>query len=147
MDRISSERRSWNMSQIRQSNTGPELVVRSMLHRLGFRFRLNRRDVPGKPDIVLPKYRAAIFVHGCFWHRHQHCPFAYVPKSNTEFWQKKFAKNMQRDAEVAIELQVQGWQQIIIWECETRDLVKLRKRVLGLLRPQPINTGRSPKAP
>src|SRR5208282_4316998 len=101
MDSLSPERRSWNMSRIRAKDTRPERLVRSLLHNLGYRFRLNRKDVPGRPDIVLPKYRAAIYVHGCFWHRHEGCALAYTPKSNLEFWNKKFARNKERDAEVA----------------------------------------------
>jgi DNA mismatch endonuclease (patch repair protein) len=117
------------MSRIRGENTRPELFVRSLLHNLGYRFRLNRKDVPGKPDIVLPKYRTAVYVHGCFWHRHDGCTFAYTPKSNLEFWKKKFARNVERDAEVASKLSETGWNQMVIWECETRDPVALSRRI------------------
>jgi len=134
MDTISPERRSWNMSRIRGRNTRPEMLVRSLLHSLGYRFRLNRKDIPGKPDIVLPKYRTAIFVHGCFWHRHKDCVLAYEPKSNSEFWRKKFARNVERDAEVSMALRVVGWRQLIIWECDTRDPIKLATKLRRLLR-------------
>jgi DNA mismatch endonuclease (patch repair protein) len=92
-DTISPARRSWNMSRIRSKNTKPEIVVRSTLHKMGFRFRLHRKDLPGTPDIVLPKHNTVIFVQGCFWHRHQGCKYAYTPKSRAEFWEKKFAEN------------------------------------------------------
>lgn len=124
-DRISKERRSWNMSMIKGSDTKPERAVRSMLHQMGFRFRLNRKDLPGKPDIVLPKYKTVIFVHGCFWHRHQGCKFAYTPKSRVDFWNKKFAENMNRDRKTTSELQKKGWKVLIIWECQTKNMSKL----------------------
>jgi DNA mismatch endonuclease (patch repair protein) len=139
MDSLTPERRSWNMSRIRGKDTRPEILVRSVLHHLGYRFRLNRKDVPGKPDIVLPKYRTAIYVHGCFWHRHEGCRFAYTPKSNLEFWSKKFARNVKRDTEVAAELNADGWEQITIWECELKDITvleaKLRRRLRKPLKP------------
>lgn len=129
MDSLSPDRRSWNMSRIRAKDTRPERVVRSLLHRLGYRFRLNRNDIPGKPDIVLPKYRTVIFVHGCFWHRHKGCSLAYTPKSNLAFWNKKFQRNIQRDAEVAEALKKTTWKQLIVWECETKDEVALSRRL------------------
>lgn len=129
MDRIDKEHRSWNMSRIRGTDTRPELLVRSLLHRLGYRFRLTSRNVPGKPDIVLAKYRTAIFVHGCFWHRHQGCGYAYRPKSNTAFWDEKFARNVVRDTEVSALVDAAGWKQLIIWECELRNLEKLEDRI------------------
>lgn len=129
MDSLSPERRSWNMSRIRAKDTRPERLVRSLLHSLGYRFRLNRKDVPGRPDIVLPKYRTAIYVHGCFWHRHGGCSLAYTPKSNLEFWSKKFTRNEERDAEVAAALKEAGWNQVVVWECETRDEAALARRL------------------
>ena len=90
MDTLSPERRSWNMSRIRSRDTKPEVVVRSLLHGMGYRFRLHRRDLPGRPDIVLPKYKIAVFVNGCFWHRHEGCRYAYSPKTRTDFWRAKF---------------------------------------------------------
>src|SRR5690606_35425287 len=96
-DIITQERRSWNMSRIKGRNTAPEMRLRSLLHRAGFRFRLHAKELPGRPDIVLPKYRTVIFVHGCFWHRHVGCRNATVPSTRTEFWQTKFAANVSRD--------------------------------------------------
>lgn len=121
------------MSRIRGKDTHPEVLVRSLLHGLGYRFRLNRKDVPGKPDLVLPKYQTAIFVHGCFWHRHSGCRFASTPKTNMEFWQKKFARNMARDQEVSEALRMSGWKQMTIWECELSDLYALEARLRRLL--------------
>jgi DNA mismatch endonuclease (patch repair protein) len=129
VDRINKEHRSWNMSRIKGRDTGPERMVRSMLHRMGYRFRLNRKDLIGKPDIVLPKYNTVIFVHGCFWHRHHGCKFAYTPKSNKEFWNKKFELNVKRDHRVKKKLEEQGWHVIIIWECEIRSLEILSDRI------------------
>lgn len=120
MDRISKEHRSWNMSRIRGRDTKPEKVVRSLLHRMGYRFRLHRKGLPGKPDIVLPKYRTVIFVHGCFWHRHSGCRFAYTPKSRGEFWQQKFRANRRRDHRSTAALTRLGWRVLVIWECETQ---------------------------
>jgi DNA mismatch endonuclease (patch repair protein) len=134
VDRISKEHRSWNMSRIRGHDTGPERIVRSMLHRMGYRFRLNRKDLIGKPDIVLPKYKTVVFVHGCYWHRHHGCKFAYTPKSNKDFWNNKFKSNVKRDRHVKTELQKQGWRVIIIWECETRSLESLSDRIAGELK-------------
>jgi DNA mismatch endonuclease (patch repair protein) len=100
---------------------------------MGYRFRLNRKDVPGKPDLVLPKYRTAIYVHGCFWHRHAGCHLAYTPKSNLDFWSKKFARNVERDAEVSAKLKSSGWNQITIWECDLGDISKVKERLRRLL--------------
>ena len=121
MDRLTKEHRSWNMSRIRSANTKPEILVRSMLHHMGYRFRLHRKDLPGKPDIVLPKYETVLFVHGCFWHRHPHCQFAYTPKSRIDFWTKKFARNVERHNEVESELVALGWNVVVVWECETKN--------------------------
>lgn len=132
-DRISEERRSWNMSRIRDRDTKPELTVRSVLHRQGYRFRLHRKDLPGKPDIVLPKFGTVIFVHGCFWHRHPGCKFAYTPKSRQEFWQNKFSSNVRRDNRVQAELANLGWKVHVIWECETRDTRRLTESLKELL--------------
>lgn len=109
------------MSGIRGKDTKPELIVRKFLHSMGYRYRLHRRDLPGKPDIVLPKYRIAIFVNGCYWHRHKDCKLAYNPKSNTEFWQTKFRQNVLRDTENHETLTRAGWKVIVVWECEVRD--------------------------
>ena len=121
MDTLTPERRSWNMSRIKGAHTGPERLVRSLLHRMGYRFRLHRKDLPGRPDIVLPRYRAVVLVHGCYWHRHADCRLAYNPKSNRGFWETKFAENVSRDSRQYEELVALGWRVIIVWECETRD--------------------------
>lgn len=113
------------MSRIKGANTKPEVRVRSALHRMGYRFRLHRKDLPGKPDIVLPKYETVIFVHGCFWHRHPDCRFAYTPRSRVAFWKKKFQRNVERHEEVAQELKELGWRVIVVWECETKDQEQL----------------------
>ena len=112
------EQRSYNMSQIKGRNTKPEKTLRSLLHRNGFRFRIHYSKLPGRPDIVLPKYRSVIFVHGCFWHRHPGCRYAYTPKSRTEFWNEKLNGNVERDRENISMLRKAGWYPIIVWECE-----------------------------
>ncbi len=117
-DIVSSEKRSQMMSGIRSKDTKPELILRSQLHRAGYRFRVNDSRLPGKPDIVLPKYKTVIFVHGCFWHRHEGCKFAYTPKSRIVFWKKKFDDNVKRDAIVREKLEDLGWRVMVVWECE-----------------------------
>jgi DNA mismatch endonuclease (patch repair protein) len=119
-DRLSRAHRSWNMSRIRGADTKPERVVRSVLHQLGFRFRLKPRRLPGRPDIVLTRHRTVVFVHGCFWHRHPRCRFAYTPKSNLPFWLGKFTENVERDRRVRRELTKLGWRVLIVWECRTQ---------------------------
>ncbi|TWT39850.1 Very short patch repair protein [Thalassoglobus neptunius] len=131
-DRITKERRSWNMAQIRDRDTKPEIAVRSMLHRLGFRFRLHRSDLPGNPDIVLAKYKTVVLVHGCFWHRHRNCKYAYTPKSRTEFWEVKFARNVERDLEVRRELCKLGWQVVVVWQCQLAKPDMLAERLLKI---------------
>lgn len=120
MDTLTPEKRSWNMSRIRGENTRPELAVRSILHRLGYRFRIADKTLPGKPDIVLPRYRAVVFVHGCFWHRHPGCKYAYMPKSKTEFWSQKFEENVLRDKNNLSLIKKAGWLPIVVWECEIK---------------------------
>jgi DNA mismatch endonuclease, patch repair protein len=119
-DTVDPRKRSEIMASVRQRDTTPELRVRSVLHRAGYRFRLHRRDLPGSPDVVLPKHRLVVFVHGCFWHRHPACKKATTPKANAEFWAAKFRKNVERDAEAVAALEVLGWRVLTIWECETR---------------------------
>ncbi len=109
------------MAQITGRNTGPEVRVRKVLHRLGYRFRLHRSDLPGCPDIVLPKHHTVVFVHGCFWHRHAGCKLAYLPKSRTEFWNKKFEANIHRDQNAVETLVHLGWRVLVLWECQTKD--------------------------
>lgn len=133
MDKISKSRRSWNMSRIGGINTSPEVKVRSLLHALGFRFRLHRKDLPGRPDIVLPRYRTVIFVHGCFWHRHECCRFAYIPKTRRAFWLRKFSSNVERDKKNQLALRKMGWRVVVVWECQLRNLTALVKRLLRIL--------------
>lgn len=118
MDIFSPQKRSWNMSRIRSSDTTPELVVRSFLFRHGFRFRLHVKNLPGHPDIVLPKYRTVVEVRGCFWHRHPRCRQAATPSTNVEFWQEKFRQNVDRDRNTEKQLKELGWNLIVVWECE-----------------------------
>lgn len=132
-DSLSPSRRSQLMGRVRQKNTSPEMAVRREAHRLGFRFRLHRRDLPGRPDLVFPRLRKAIFVHGCFWHRHD-CRRATTPKSNVSFWENKFSKNVVRDAIVLAKLQALGWSTAVIWECEAVDAAGLSARLVELLR-------------
>lgn len=128
-DRLSPEHRSWNMSRIKNRDTKPELIVRSLLHRMGYRFRLHRKDLPGKPDIVLPKYKTVVFVHGCFWHRHEGCRYSYMPKTRIDFWEDKFNKNIKRDIDVRQKLYKLGWTVIVIWECELSDYENLKDKL------------------
>lgn len=117
---MTPEQRFKCMSHNRAKNTGPELHLRKALWRLGFRYRVNDKRLPGSPDIVLPKYRTVIFVHGCFWHGHKGCKNYTVPKTNTEFWEEKVARNKQRDQEVWRQLEAKGWYVIIVWECQLK---------------------------
>lgn len=121
--------RSRIMRAVRRAHTKPELIVRKALHGLGLRFRLQRRDLPGTPDVVLAKHRTAIFVHGCFWHRHGGCRMATMPKTRVEFWAEKFGRNVERDAKNERALTDAGWRVLTIWECETRNLGVLGDRL------------------
>ena len=126
-----SEQRSRNMSAIKSKNTKPEIKVRKVLHSMGYRFRLHSKDLPGSPDIVLPKYKTVIFVHGCFWHRHENCKYASTPKTRKEFWEKKFRENINRDNLNQANLSLKGWKIIIIWECQLKgDIKKLIRESL-----------------
>lgn len=117
------------MAAIRGRDTTPELRVRSLLHRLGFRFRLHRRDLPGSPDIVLPRFRTVVFVHGCFWHRHPGCRLTTTPAVRRDFWVEKFRQNVERDARQQSELRALDWNVVIVWECELRDIAALSSRL------------------
>ena len=121
--------RSALMARVRQKGTGPELLVRQCLHRLGFRFRLHRKDLPGTPDIVLPQHRKVIFVHGCFWHRHLGCPKTTTPKTRTSFWMDKFRTNVRRDRRNMTELRNLGWEPYVVWECDTSDTQELESNL------------------
>lgn len=136
VDHLTKELRSWNMSRIRSADTNPEIVMRSLLHRLGYRFRLHRKDLPGKPDIVLPKFKTVIFVHGCFWHRHKGCKRCTTPTTNQEYWLPKFERNMLKDIENRSKLRKLGWRSIIIWECEIKKPVKLAQKLLKVFSNQ-----------
>jgi DNA mismatch endonuclease, patch repair protein len=133
MDRISPEQRSWTMSRVRSHNTGPEILVRKAAHALGLRFRLHRKDLPGTPDLIFPKLRVALFVHGCFWHRHAGCNRASMPKSQTAYWTRKFERNVERDRKADAALEAVGWRPMTIWECQTNDRAKLIKLLQNLL--------------
>lgn len=130
MDKLSPSDRSRVMSAVHGKNTGPELVVRRVLHALGFRFRLHRKDLPGKPDIVLPKYRTCIFVHGCFWHQHLRCKRASRPTSNVKFWDQKLLGNVERDRKNYWALKKQGWRVLVIWECKTKNIEALKLQIM-----------------
>ncbi len=133
VDKLSKERRSWNMSRIRSRDTAPELAVRSVLHRLGYRFRLHRRDLPGRPDVVLPKYRVAVLVHGCFWHRHLACIDCSNPKTRRQYWGPKLLGNQKRDVRNRRLLRRLGWKPIVIWECQTKDTACLSAKLARTL--------------
>lgn len=134
MDRLTPERRSWLMARVGGKNTSAELRVRSAAHKLGLRFRLHRRDLPGTPDITLPRRRTVLFVHGCFWHRHDGCRKASMPKSRVEFWQAKFDRNVERDDANRRELERLGWRVETIWECETLSKGELEGRLLSMFK-------------
>lgn len=129
VDSITSEQRSRNMSQIRSRDTAPEKLVRSILHKAGFRFSLHRKELPGKPDIVLRKHSVVIFVHGCFWHRHSGCKRCTTPKTNAEYWLPKLQRNADRDKEQIADLKKLGWRVRVVWECELKNQLKLKKKL------------------
>jgi len=132
-DKLTREQRSWNMSRIRARDTEPERMVRSLLRSMGYRVEVYPPLLPGKPDMVLPRRRTAIFVHGCFWHRHGQCRYAYQPKSNRAFWNRKFMANVARDGKVLAELRTLGWRTIVVWECQVERLGRLKRRLRKLL--------------
>tara|TARA_Y200000002_G_scaffold122537_1_gene100578 strand:+ start:278 stop:694 length:417 start_codon:yes stop_codon:yes gene_type:complete len=127
-----SSARSKNMSAIKSKNTKPEIEVRKLLHSMGFRFRLHRKDLPGSPDIFLPKFKTVIFVHGCFWHRHENCKYSSTPKTRVQFWEKKFNSNILRDLENQKKIKDIGLRSIIIWECELKNKKELEKKLFDI---------------
>jgi DNA mismatch endonuclease (patch repair protein) len=129
----SPEVRRRTMQAVKSKDTAPELLVRSLTHRMGYRFRLHRKDLPGKPDLVFPGRRKAIFVHGCFWHGHDCARGARVPKENRGYWVTKIGKNRERDLTAQEKLKDLGWKTIVFWECELRDRERLRRRLLRFL--------------
>jgi DNA mismatch endonuclease (patch repair protein) len=142
VDRLTPERRSALMSRVGSKNTTPEMIVRRIAHRLGYRFRLHRADLPGTPDLVFPSRRKVVFVHGCFWHRHPHCRKATMPKSRVEFWSTKFSQNVERDEDRCVCLEALGWETYTIWECETKQTeLVVSKLVTFLERPTPSSSG------
>ncbi|WP_295388443.1 very short patch repair endonuclease [uncultured Thiodictyon sp.] len=139
IDHVSEPRRSYIMSRVASKNTGPELTVRQLLHRLGYRYRLHGSDLPGSPDIVFRKRRKVIFVHGCFWHGHA-CSHGRLPKSNVEYWKAKIASNRARDMDQIIRLADAGWGALAIWQCELKDTLKLTERVAAFLGPPNVTS-------
>jgi DNA mismatch endonuclease, patch repair protein len=131
-DKLTPEQRSNLMRRVRGKDTAPEMIVRRLAHGAGFRFRLHRKDLLGKPDLCFPGRRKVIFVHGCFWHGHG-CKIGRLPKSRPEFWQPKIARNRERDAEVAAALSALGWGVLTVWQCETKDIDDLRQRIVDFL--------------
>ena len=134
-DKLTAEQRSENMRRIASKDTSPELIVRKLAHKLGYRFRLHRKDLPGKPDLVFPGKKKVIFVHGCFWHQHDNpsCKIARIPKSRTDYWVPKLRRNVERDKEHLKELKELGWDYLIIWECEVKDIDSLTKTLKNFL--------------
>ena len=135
MDKISRERRSENMRRIRSANTKPEMEVRRLVHKLGYRYRLHKKGLAGKPDLVFSGRQKVVFVHGCFWHQHPDpaCVDARLPKSRREYWVPKLERNQQRDAENATALSNEGWQYLIVWECQLKDIDRLTKAIMSFL--------------
>lgn len=135
MDSLTNSQRSERMSRVRSRNSKPELIVRKLLHRLGYRYRLHATDVPGTPDIVFRRKRKAIFVHGCFWHRHDDpsCKLARMPKSRLDFWGPKLESNRLRDQRIASELDAMNWQSLVVWECELRHTEQLENKLVDFL--------------
>ncbi|MFC2135318.1 very short patch repair endonuclease [Bacteroidota bacterium] len=134
-DILTKERRSWNMGRIKSKNTKPELIVRSFLHKNGLRFRLHDKNLPGKPDIVLKKFKSVIFVHGCFWHNHKNCKRANIPKSNKRYWIDKIGANVLRDKKNIKELRRLKWNVLIIWECQI-NIIKFLERLVKKIKDQ-----------
>lgn len=131
-DTMTSEQRSRTMARVKSANTKPEMIVRSMLHRMGYRFRLHRKDLPGKPDIVLPRHRKIVLVHGCFWHGHD-CPKGRRPKTRVDFWNAKLDANMERDWRNVLDLENSGWRIATVWECELSNPEAVRSRLSSFM--------------
>ncbi|SRR5581483_409859 len=142
MDLVSSSRRSEIMSRIRSSDTGPEMQVRRMLHALGYRYALHRRDLPGVPDLVFPSRRKIIFIHGCFWHQHKGCIDGRIPKSRVSFWRSKLQRNVERDRRNISKLRRTGWKVMSVWECDTAKIGSMRKRLTRFLGEPRLKTWR-----
>ena len=142
MDSLTKEHRSWNMSRIRSTNTKPEMLVRSFLHRNGFRFRLHVKELPGHPDIVLPKYKTVVEIRGCFWPRHPGCGKTTTPTSNTVFWNKKFKQNIARDKKNESALNALGWRVVVVWECQLHNSETL-EQLPGIILRQCKKDGKS----
>ena len=134
MDNLSIQERSIMMSKIRSNNTKPEILLRKALFAKGLRYKINDKKLQGKPDIVLPKYKTAIFVHGCFWHNHRGCKRAHLPKSNVEYWENKIRTNEERDFKNQEILKQLGWNVVIIWECELKTKEKIEQAVINLIK-------------
>lgn len=143
MDRLSVAQRSAQMARVGSVNTRPEIVVRRMLHAMGFRFRLHRRDLPGTPDVVLPRYKTVVLINGCFWHGHDCVRGAREPRQNAEYWREKRRRNMERDKRNHKLLAEQGWQVIVVWECELRNMEALRRRLGDIRKNANFESGRS----
>lgn len=132
------------MASIRGKDSKPEMAVRRLMHSLGFRHRLHRRDLPGRPDMAYPRHRLALFVHGCFWHSHLGCPKASIPATNTDFWRTKLARNVERDHAVEDALRSEGWRVVVIWECETKNAAALGRSLSDLLEPCLLKPRKAP---
>lgn len=135
MDNLTAERRSANMRRIRSEDTNPELALRRLIYRLGYRFRLHRKDLPGRPDVVFPGRRKVIFVHGCFWHQHPGCREGRIPSSRVDYWEPKLNRNQIRDAANQSLLEEQGWGVLVVWECALKDTITVKRTVKRFLGP------------
>lgn len=133
MDVFSREKRSHIMSRVSGKNTKPELIVRSLLHSMGYRFRLHRSDLPGKPDITLPKFKKVVFVHGCFWHGHKDCRRSKRPTTNKKFWNEKLNKNIERDKVNIKSIKDLGWDSLVVWSCEVSDINQLENKLVSFI--------------
>ena len=143
MDKLSQQRRSENMRQIRSKDTTPELALRQLVHGMGYRFRLHRTDLPGTPDLVLPRLHKVIFVHGCFWHQHNGCRLARLPKNRLDYWLPKFERNRRRDSRVLDLLSNLGWEALVVWECQTNNTLALAALIEEMLGSRVISGGTS----